>query len=112
MRIEKPWGYEIIWAQTANYIGKILNIRAGERLSLQHHEHKEESLYIQKGKVLILLEESNGGLQEHILLPTEHIHIPAGVKHRISAQDDSEIFEVSTAFFDDVIRHEDDYGRM
>jgi mannose-6-phosphate isomerase-like protein (cupin superfamily) len=112
MHVAKPWGYEIIWAHTAHYIGKILHIRKGERLSLQHHEQKEESLYLHTGKVLIMLEDPQGIFQEYTLIPTQHIHIPAGAKHRITAQEDSDIFEVSTAHLEDVIRHEDDYGRI
>lgn len=112
MHVAKPWGYEIIWAHTAHYIGKILHIRKGERLSLQHHEQKEESLYLHTGKVLIMLEDAQGSFQEYTLIPTQHIHIPAGAKHRITAQEDSDIFEVSTAHLEDVIRHEDDYGRI
>ena len=112
MKVSKPWGYELIWANTPDYIGKILFIQAGERLSLQHHAQKNESLYVQSGKVSIVLEEKNGDLIEHILLPQQSIHIPCGYKHRIAAQEDSEIFEVSTPHLDDVIRHEDDYGRI
>ena len=112
MKVSKPWGYELIWANTPDYIGKILFIQAGERLSLQHHAQKNESLYVQSGKVSITLEEKNGELIEHILHPQQSIHIPCGCKHRIAAQEDSEIFEVSTPHLDDVIRHEDDYGRI
>jgi mannose-6-phosphate isomerase-like protein (cupin superfamily) len=111
MKVSKPWGHEIIWAQTTKYVGKILVVRAGERLSLQHHEYKEESLYVRSGKVIILLEDENGVFVEHTLLPTEHIDIPSGHRHRLSAIEDSEIFEVSTPHLSDVIRHEDDYGR-
>ena len=112
MKVSKPWGYEVIWAQTSNYAGKILVIECGQRLSLQHHAQKEESLYVQSGKVTIHLEDEAGNMKEHTLLPTQHIHIPSGLKHRITAIEDSEIFEVSTPHLGDVIRHEDDYGRV
>ena len=112
MKVSKPWGYELIWANTPDYIGKILFIQAGERLSLQHHAQKTESLYVQSGKVIITLEEKKGEFTEHVLHPQQSIHIPCGCKHRIAAQEDSEIFEVSTPHLDDVIRHEDDYGRI
>ena len=112
MKVSKPWGYEVIWANNEHYIGKILVIYAGQRLSLQHHAQKEESLYINKGKVIIVLEDEKGDLVENTLLPSDHIDIPSLHKHRIIALEDSEIFEVSTPHLEDVIRHEDDYGRV
>ena len=112
MKISKPWGDELIWANTSDYIGKILFIEAGKRLSLQHHVQKKESLYVQSGAITITLENQDGVLTKHILKPKQWLHIPAGSKHRIAAQKDSEIFEVSTPHLDDVIRHEDDYGRI
>ena len=112
MKVSKPWGYELIWANTPDYIGKILFIEAGQRLSLQHHAQKKESLYVQSGKVTIILEKNDGTFAEHILHPKQWLHIPSGCKHRIAAQEDSELFEVSTPHLDDVIRHEDDYGRI
>ena len=68
-------------------------IQAGERLSLQHHAHKNESLYVQSGKVSIILEEKKGVFVEHILHPQQSIHIPCGCKHRIAAQEDSELWK-------------------
>jgi len=112
MIVSKPWGHEVIWAHTDKYVGKILVVRAGKRLSLQHHAQKEESLYLNKGKVIIILENEAGDLIENTLLPSEYIHIPSRHKHRIIALEDSEIFEVSTPHLEDVIRHEDDYGRV
>ena len=112
MKVSKPCGYELIWANTSDYIGKILFIEAGKRLSLQHHIKKKESLYVQSGAVTITLENQDGVFMEHYLRPKQCLHIPAGCKHRIAAQEDSEIFEVSTPHLDDVIRHEDDYGRI
>ena len=92
MKVDKPWGYEIIWAHTSTYVGKVLFIRKGERLSLQHHAQKEESLYVQEGQVIILLENEHGTLIEHFLSPHEYLHIPSGSRHRIIAQEDSRIF--------------------
>ena len=112
MKIDKPWGYEIIWANTKHYVGKVLFVRKDARLSLQHHAQKEESLYLQQGKVIILLEDQNGSLQEHLLLPKQFLHIPSKSKHRIIAQEDSLLFEVSTPHLEDIFRHEDDYGRV
>ena len=111
MRIDKPWGYEIIWAHTNDYVGKVLFIKKSARLSLQHHAQKEESLYLQEGLVIILLEDQNGTLQEHTLTPKQYLHIPSKSKHRIIAQEDSLLFEVSTPHLEDIFRHEDDYGR-
>ena len=112
MRIEKPWGYEIIWAHTSTYVGKMLFVRKDARLSLQHHAQKEESLYLQDGHVIILLENEDGLLVEHILSPHQYLHIPSGCRHRIIAKEDSHIFEVSTPHLEDIFRHEDDYGRV
>jgi len=112
MKIEKPWGYEKIWAHTSNYAGKILFVKKGKRLSLQHHQQKEETLYLQKGKAIVLLEDQDGSLKEHTLQEEDSIHIACGKKHRIIAIDDSLFFEVSTPQLEDVIRHQDDYGRI
>jgi mannose-6-phosphate isomerase len=112
IRIDKPWGYEEIWAKTETYIGKILFIHAGHRLSLQHHIYKEENIRLIKGQLLFLLENENGQLKSNILEPGDTAHIPPGRKHRMEAIDDCEIVEVSTTQLTDIVRHEDDYGRV
>ena len=81
MKIEKPWGYEKIWAHTPHYAGKILFVKKGERLSLQHHQQKEETLYLQRGKAIVLLEDQNGLLKEHSLQADDSIHIACGKKN-------------------------------
>jgi len=110
-RIEKPWGHEEIWAETEAYVGKILVLRKGERLSLQYHRRKEETLYLQSGKVLCTLGDQEHALAERILTPGDVVHLPPGRRHRFQALEDSRLFEVSTPFLDDVVRLEDDYQR-
>lgn len=110
-RVEKPWGYELIWAQTANYVGKVLHIRQGHRLSLQFHRIKEETIFLQSGKMNLVFEDQGGTLREIILTPGEAHHIPTGRKHRMIALEDCDVFEVSTPHLDDVVRLEDAYGR-
>jgi len=108
IKIDKPWGYEIIWAQTENYAGKILYINAGHRLSKQFHQTKEETIYVTKG--LLLNYEADGTITE--VRPGEALHINVGQIHRFGAKDsDVEIIEVSTPHLDDVVRLEDDYNR-
>ena len=110
-RIEKPWGYELIFAETASYVGKILHIRKGERLSLQYHRIKEETIFLASGKMLFVYEENDGSLAEHVLEQGDTHHIPKGKRHRMTAIEDCDVFEVSTPHLDDVVRLEDSYGR-
>ena len=110
--VNKPWGHEEIWAHTTDYVGKILFVRKGFRLSLQHHKQKKESMRIYKGEVILSLEDDKGKMQEYHLCAGESIDILNGRKHRLFAVMDSEIIEVSTPEIDDIIRHEDDYGRL
>lgn len=110
-RVEKPWGYELIWAETKDYVGKILHINKGGKLSLQFHKIKEETIYIQSGKMLFLFEDENGKVLEVTLLPGQAHHIPTGRKHRMIGLEDTDVFEVSTPHLDDVVRLEDSYGR-
>jgi quercetin dioxygenase-like cupin family protein len=109
-RVEKPWGHEIIYAHTERYAGKILFIRAGERLSLQFHRRKEETIYVLSGALEFVVEEA-GKLVTRILAPGEAFHIPPGVRHRMIARVDTEVAEVSSPELDDVVRLEDVYGR-
>jgi quercetin dioxygenase-like cupin family protein len=109
-RVEKPWGHEIIYAHTARYAGKILFIRAGERLSLQFHRRKEETIYVLSGGLEFVVEEG-GKLVTRSLSPGEGFHIAPGVRHRMIARLDTEVAEVSSPELDDVVRLEDVYGR-
>lgn len=109
--VEKPWGHEEIFAETDGYSGKILFVRAGEALSLQYHEHKEETLRVLEGELELTAGESRDGLEVYLLTPGDVFHIPPGLIHRMVGRTDCSILEVSTAQLDDVVRLEDRYGR-
>jgi mannose-6-phosphate isomerase len=110
-RVDKPWGHEEIWAQTERYVGKVLVVRAGARLSLQYHRRKEETLYIASGRVRVEVGPAPEALLPQILDPGAILHLPPGTLHRIEALEDARIFEVSTPELEDVVRLRDDYGR-
>jgi mannose-6-phosphate isomerase-like protein (cupin superfamily) len=112
VRIEKPWGYELIWAHTERYVGKILHINQGHQLSLQYHQIKEETIFLQSGKMKFLIENAHGVMNEVVLHPGEAHHIPVGRKHRMIALEDCDVFEVSTPQLQDIVRLEDGYGRV
>jgi mannose-6-phosphate isomerase len=111
-RVEKPWGYEIWFAVTERYAGKIIHIGAGHELSLQFHRQKDESIYVLAGAMELELEDEAGELQTHQLRPGDCQHIPVGRRHRMRALVDTDICEVSTPELDDVVRLEDRYGRV
>jgi mannose-6-phosphate isomerase-like protein (cupin superfamily) len=111
-RVEKPWGYELIWAKTKDYVGKILHIKKGHKLSLQYHRQKEETIIVQSGKMNLVFENDKGEMMEILLSPGEAHHIPVGRKHRMIAVEDCDVYEVSTPQLDDVVRLEDGYGRV
>jgi mannose-6-phosphate isomerase len=108
--VQKPWGYEIIWAHTDRYVGKILHINKGESLSYQYHVMKDETIRLLSG-VLDMDIEKDGTPSKLRLQPGECLHITPGMKHRMSAVETCEVLEVSTPELDDVIRLEDRYGR-
>jgi len=110
-RTEKPWGFELLFARTPNYAGKLIFVKQGHRLSLQYHEKKDETMYFYQGKALVEIEGSDGKLVPTTFLPGQSIRIPPHTKHRLKAIEDTTIFEVSTPELDDVVRLEDDYGR-
>ena len=110
-RVDKPWGHELIWAHTDHYVGKILVIEAGKRLSLQRHEVKEESIYVTSGRLRLYLEDERGTVQVEELTAGAYRHVPIGRIHRFEAIERTELMEVSTPELDDVIRLEDDFGR-
>ncbi len=110
-RVDKPWGYELRWAVTDRYAGKILHINKGEALSLQYHDRKDESQYIVRGVVDIELGGPEGALAKRRMAAGDTLHIAPGTRHRLTAVEDTDIFEVSTPEIDDVIRLEDRYGR-
>lgn len=110
-RVDKPWGHELIWAHTDQYVGKILLIETGRRLSLQRHEVKDESIYVLSGLLRLTLEDEAGEIRIEELGPGAHRHIAVGRIHRYEAVERCEILEVSTPELDDVVRLEDDFGR-
>lgn len=110
-RAEKPWGHEIWWAHTEKYVGKILHINEGHRLSLQFHERKDETIFVQSGVLLLVVDEGKG-LIERRMQPGEAYRIVPGTKHRMVALTDCVVLEASTPEVDDVVRIEDAYGRV
>ncbi len=110
-RVDKPWGYEIRWAVTDRYLGKILHINRGEALSLQYHERKDECLYVFKGVLQLELGDDGGELEAYEMVPGDTVRIQPGRRHRMTAIQDCDVFEVSTAEIEDVVRLEDRYGR-
>jgi mannose-6-phosphate isomerase len=111
-RVEKPWGWELIWAETETYVGKLLFIRAGEALSLQYHEVKDESWLVREGRALLELGRAGeNGLESVEIEPGDALRYRPGTVHRVTALVDTLIVEVSTPHLDDVVRVEDRYGR-
>jgi mannose-6-phosphate isomerase-like protein (cupin superfamily) len=106
-RVDKPWGYELRWAVTDRYLGKVLHVNRGEALSLQYHERKDEWILLAKG---VLDLELDGVV--HRLEGGDAVRITPGTRHRMTAVEDCDIFEVSTPEIDDVVRLEDRYGRV
>ena len=110
-KVDKPWGYELRWAITDRYAGKVLHVNKGEALSLQYHERKDEYQYVIKGAVDIELAGPDGALTTRRMKVGDTLHITPGTRHRLTAVEDTDIFEVSTPEIDDVVRLEDRYGR-
>jgi mannose-6-phosphate isomerase len=112
-RIEKPWGYELIWAEAEDYVGKILFVRAGHSLSLQFHRKKDESWFVQSGRAELQLGEAGEAvLKKEVIAAGAAFRYRPGTVHRVTAVDDTTILEVSTPHLDDVVRLEDEYGRV
>lgn len=111
-RVEKPWGYELIWARTPQYVGKILFIKAGESLSLQFHNQKVETIFVETGELVFQHGPSADSLTTLTLKSGDSFHIAPRCVHRMTGKTDCRIFEVSTAQLDDVVRLEDRYGRI
>jgi len=111
LHVPKPWGYELIFAKTDRYVGKILHVNRGESLSLQYHEMKEETLYVVEGELRLTIEQ-DGDRREILLKKGEAFHIPPRMIHRMEAVADTDVAEVSTTELDDVVRLEDRYGRV
>jgi mannose-6-phosphate isomerase len=110
-RVEKPWGYELHWAVTDRYVGKVLHIRAGHALSLQYHERKEETILLWSGRLRFEIQDGAERVSRE-MGPGDVQHVPPKTVHRMTALEDCDIFEVSTPELDDVVRLEDRYGRV
>ena len=110
-RVQKPWGHELIWAHTDRYVGKILVIETGKRLSLQRHLVKDESILVSAGLLRLHLEDDEGRVVVEDLGPGDHRHVATGRIHRYEALERCTIIEVSTPELDDVVRLQDDFGR-
>jgi mannose-6-phosphate isomerase len=110
-RVEKPWGWEVIWADRAGYTGKIIHVLAGKRLSLQYHENKTETQSLLSGRAILVLEDAAGGLREIPMQPGAGYTISPFQLHRLVAIEDSDVIEVSTPERGTTVRIEDDYQR-
>jgi mannose-6-phosphate isomerase len=111
-RTDKPWGYELLWALTDRYCGKVLFVRAGESLSLQFHRQKDEAWYFLAGRAEVEVGAvGDAVLSREIVGPGAAFHLVPGTVHRVRALEDTTILEVSTPHLDDVVRLEDAYGR-
>jgi mannose-6-phosphate isomerase len=111
-RVDKPWGYELIWAKTDAYAGKILFVRGGEALSLQFHREKEESWYILEGRAELELGDVGQAVTKtEVVAAGAAFHFKPGTVHRVRAVEDTTILEASTPQLEDVVRLEDSYGR-
>ena len=110
-RVEKPWGYELIWAHCGRYLGKILHINAGCALSYQYHRVKEETIYVLSGVLTLHVSEDDSPPRVLELKVGEGFHITPGLRHRFEAKGEVELLEASTPEIDDVVRLEDRYGR-
>jgi mannose-6-phosphate isomerase len=110
-RVEKPWGHELIWAETESYIGKILHVKAGQALSLQYHEVKDETMHLLRGRMRLLIGTTVDELDTIELAEGQSIRILPTTVHRVEAITDVDILEASTPHLGDVVRLEDRYGR-
>jgi len=110
-RVSKPWGYELIWAHTDRYVGKILHIEKGHALSYQYHREKEETIHLLRGSLQLEVAEAEGPRRVLVLAAGDSFHVPPGLRHRMVALETCDVLEASTPELDDVVRLEDRYGR-
>ncbi|HLX33923.1 MAG TPA: cupin domain-containing protein [Candidatus Limnocylindrales bacterium] len=110
-RVEKPWGHELIWAHSDRYVGKLLVIETGKRLSFQYHAAKDEWIHVLEGRLRLTLEDAAGTVSDRELGPGDGTRVRVGRRHRYAAIERCTLIEVSTPELDDVIRLEDDFGR-
>ena len=112
VRVEKPWGHELIWACTEKYVGKILHIKQGHALSLQYHLKKDETVHVLTGRMRFQTGGEGEQLHDRVLEAGESFHITPLLRHRMIAETDCDILEASTPELDDVVRLDDRYGRV
>jgi len=110
-RVEKPWGHELIWAETDQYVGKILHVNAGEALSVQMHEKKDETMHLLRGELILRVGSSPDALSAVTFREGDSVRIRPGTIHMIEAVTDVDVLEASTPHLDDVVRFTDRYGR-
>ena len=110
-RVEKPWGWELVWAEADDFVGKLLFVKAGESLSLQYHELKDEAWLVQDGRATLQVGEVGGELETVEIAPGDAYRFRPRTVHRVTAIEDTLVIEVSTNHLDDVVRLEDLYGR-
>ena len=109
-RVDKPWGYELHWAETDRYVGKIIHVNEGHALSLQYHNIKDETILLWSGRLRFEIKRGDA-MEEFDMEPGQRIHVSPKTVHRMTAIEDCDIIEVSTPEIDDVVRLEDRYGR-
>src|SRR4051812_32749704 len=109
-RVEKPWGYELVWARTDRYVGKILHIEPGQVLSLQYHHKKDETIHVLRGEIILRVQ-VDGKLTERRMREGESFHIVPPTVHQMEAVTPTDLLEASTPEVDDVVRLQDRYGR-
>jgi mannose-6-phosphate isomerase-like protein (cupin superfamily) len=110
-RVEKPWGHELIWADTELYVGKILHVKAGEALSVQMHETKDETMFLLSGELILRVGSSPDALSVVAFKEGDSVRIRPHTIHMIEAVTDVDVLEASTPHLDDVVRFKDRYGR-
>jgi mannose-6-phosphate isomerase-like protein (cupin superfamily) len=110
-RVDKPWGYELIWARTDRYVGKLLHVNAGHLLSCQYHNQKDETMHVLRGELILRLQPQGGPMEERRFRTGESVRIPPLLIHQIEAVVDSDILEASTPELEDLVRLSDRYGR-
>ena len=110
-KVDKPWGYELIWARTDRYVGKILHIEPGHLLSLQYHEVKDETIYVLRGEIIFRVRVDDV-LQDIPMKPGDSYHVTPGTVHQMEAVTPADLLEASTPELDDVVRLQDRYGRV
>lgn len=107
---DKPWGKELVVAETKDYLGKVLFMQAGHRGGLQYHERKDETFYLFSGKAIVRFDPGNG-LVERVMKPGQSYHVPPGAVHQVEAVTDCVFFETSTPIFEDRVNVAQAYGR-